>query len=172
MNKFKVGDKVRYIEKQTGTLIPGEVYVVSNLRVGSAPALSGVYLEGFDDTHWWYHHRFELAVEKEQPVNTPKPHKHADLIKQWADNPKLVIQYRAPNVHDDWRDCGGGVGWIAAYEYRIKPEPKPDRVIERHVQYVPSGDYFELWTSCYKAPNMQFTFDGETGKIKAAEIIS
>lgn len=52
------------------------------------------------------------------------PHKHAELIKAWADGAK--IEMRA--VSGKWvgyedRDCPT---WHELYEYRIKPEPKPE----------------------------------------------
>ena len=52
-----------------------------------------------------------------------------------------------------------------AFEWRIKPEPKPDVVRYRSV-----GE-----GSGYIVPqldsNLKLTFDGETGKLKAAEVI-
>jgi len=49
-----------------------------------------------------------------------KPHKHAELIKKWADGAKIEFfngenwfYDRYPSWHDD-------------YQYRIKPEPKPE----------------------------------------------
>ena len=51
-----------------------------------------------------------------------KPHKHAELIKQWADGAEI-----------EWRHFGEEVWWPAktpswniSCEYRIKPEPKPE----------------------------------------------
>jgi hypothetical protein len=49
-----------------------------------------------------------------------KPHKHAELIKQWADGHPV-------QVYGDmgWKDIDQPT-WNSQYEYRIKPdEPKP-----------------------------------------------
>ena len=48
-----------------------------------------------------------------------KPHKHAELIKAWADG--AVIQFL--NCSDDWIDVDNP-RWHKEGEYRIKPEEK------------------------------------------------
>lgn len=48
------------------------------------------------------------------------PHKHAELIKAWADGAK--IQWLRPG--DVWEDNIGTPGWHINHTYRIKPEPK------------------------------------------------
>ena len=52
-----------------------------------------------------------------------KPHKHAALIKAWADGAK--IQYRE---HGDipWKDTEPA--WVDRYQYRIKPKTVKYRV--------------------------------------------
>jgi hypothetical protein len=50
-----------------------------------------------------------------------KPHKHAALIKQWADNPSLEIQCRL--AEGTWVDCCNYFNWNTTLEYRIKPQP-------------------------------------------------
>lgn len=47
------------------------------------------------------------------------PHKHAELIKAWADGE--AIQSRP--VGGQWEDAPSP-GWYSNKEYRIKPEPK------------------------------------------------
>lgn len=69
MNKFKVGDKVRYIE-ETDTLVKGDVYTVVKLKTHTG----GVHLEGQPDWNWWYERRFELVEEKAETV-TAAPEK-------------------------------------------------------------------------------------------------
>ena len=90
------------------------------------------------------------------------PHKHAALIKAWADGAEIE-QYSFH--HNDW----GHVpfpSWKKDCLFRIKPEPKPDTV-----RYGFAPHYCGR-----KAPeandNIKFTFDGETGKLKSAEVIS
>lgn len=53
-----------------------------------------------------------------------KPHKHAELIKAWADGAQ--IQYRNEYVLE-WKDCAlRGPEWEGSTEYRVKPEAPPD----------------------------------------------
>lgn len=48
----------------------------------------------------------------------PTPHKHAALIKKWADNPKL--QFEFSNVHvSQWKACPGVPLWDEQSEYRV-----------------------------------------------------
>ena len=47
-----------------------------------------------------------------------KTHKHADLIKAWADGANIEL-----NLHGDWVDVPNP-DWIEVYQYRIKPEPR------------------------------------------------
>ena len=91
-------------------------------------------------------------------------HKHADLIHAWAEG--AVIQYRF-SPEDDWGDitCPS---FRHEGEYRIKPTPRPDVVRwacinESYGASSPSdivGD-----------PDIKLTFDGETGKLKSAEVL-
>lgn len=108
----------------------------------------------------------ELTTENEMK------HKHAELIKAWADG--AVIQYRT--TENNWCDCSGNSPyWSENFEYRIKPEPKPDVVkylcAEKHGEGCGSlGDTYYIvdhWHS-----QLKLTFDGETGKLKSAEVIS
>jgi hypothetical protein len=62
MSKFKVGDKVRYIERNSfSNLSYGEVYEVSDTVDLHN---SGVRLKCQDPEDWWYDSRFELYEEK------------------------------------------------------------------------------------------------------------
>ncbi len=47
-----------------------------------------------------------------------KPHKHAELIKAWADGAE--IQYRL-SPEEEWKDMGSPLWWDCN-EYRIKPK--------------------------------------------------
>ena len=53
-------------------------------------------------------------------------HKHADLIHAWADGAQ--IQWNDPNYDEPWSDIQVP-SWCENFEYRIKPEPKPDTVL-------------------------------------------
>ena len=53
-------------------------------------------------------------------------HKHAELIKAWADGAQIQIR---DDLDDIWLDTNSP-SWDAKYQYRIKPEPKEDFVHE------------------------------------------
>lgn len=88
-----------------------------------------------------------------------QPHKHAALIHAWADGAE--IEYK--NRHGEWHLAHNPPMWAEDGEYRIKPEPKPDLV--RFV-CVESGHTFRSLDD-----NLCITFDGETGKLKKAEVL-
>jgi len=50
------------------------------------------------------------------------PHKHAEIIKAWADGQDVQI-----NLGDGWEDINYP-NWYAQFDYRVKPEPKKYRV--------------------------------------------
>lgn len=89
------------------------------------------------------------------------PHKHAELIKAWADGAE--IQYSTGLSHL-WHSADNP-SWWKGYEYRIKPEPKPD-VVETY--WVESTSF--KW-DVERKHNLKLVFDGETGKLKAAEVL-
>lgn len=94
-----------------------------------------------------------------------KPHKHAELIKAWADGAEIEIKF-----YEGWRDCRP-IDWNENAEFRIKPEPKPDLVVERMVcvTVVDDDTYITLGVTHYS--NCRFVFDGTTGKLKSAEVL-
>lgn len=93
------------------------------------------------------------------------PHKHAELIKAWADGAQ--IQYKSQLLAER--------GWVddphpsfdVDYEWRIKPEPKPDDVI-----FICAKTNWIGYSHLRHADhNLQITLDGETGALKAAEVL-
>ncbi len=89
-----------------------------------------------------------------------QPHKHAELIKAWADGAEIEV-YDEPL--DRWVDVIGAPAWTSK-KYRIKPEPKPDVVVSRWV-------YRDGSTAHCSQSNVKYTFDGETGELKSAEVL-
>lgn len=89
------------------------------------------------------------------------PHKHAELIKAWADGAE--IEYK--EGWREWKKCEGQTPvWDVYTNYRIKPEPKPDIVRYRRAS---------LWwghETVEDGDNLKITFDGETGDLKSAEV--
>lgn len=107
-------------------------------------------------------------------------HKHADLIIAWANGAK--IQFRIPSagrLDNPWHDCPRSPEWHEKLEYRIKPEPKPDK--ERYAHFYSDGLGY-LYDSKQQAQDvkhpalgskgiLKFIFDGETGSIKSVEVL-
>lgn len=98
-------------------------------------------------------------------------HKHAEVIKAWADGAE--VEY-FPSNGKQWLDVSTP-GWYEDYQYRIKPEPKPDVVkycfttesFGHSRQELQSG----LVDSDGRKPNLKIVFDGETGALKSAEVL-
>ena len=93
------------------------------------------------------------------------PNKHHDLIVAWAKGADI-----------QWYDGSTWIttpypGWGAEQSYRIKPEPKPDVIL---YGCVVKGSVFicNIDTLKIKTDNVKFIFDGETGKLKKAEVIN
>ena len=98
------------------------------------------------------------------------PHKHSELIKVWADNPDTKFQASVPD-YVGWCDIDTPT-WHLDYEYRIRPEPKPDFVAYGFTSYC-SRDGFKFkhfGIIKWNGDNLKLTFDGETGKLKSAEV--
>jgi hypothetical protein len=98
-----------------------------------------------------------------------KPHPHAEFIKAWADGAE--IEFRTHN-NIEWSSVFKGWSWDSTVicEYRIKPEPKPDVVVEWLVEEQ-RVTYFDN-ISVDSGKNLRLTFDSETGKLKSAEVIA
>ena len=97
-------------------------------------------------------------------------HKHYDYIVAWAEGEEIQVKDKETG---EWEDlcCNP---WHNDFKYRIKPEPKPDVVryifveattlaLHEFVQVIQSDKHLP--------PNLCLTFDGETGKLKSAEVI-
>lgn len=96
---------------------------------------------------------------------------HAELIKAWADG--ATVQAKAAN--GEWFDCRTP-SWFPQDEYRIRPEPRPDVTLYCWVDNLVLDDpnLYGFITNArehYKGDNLRLTFDGETGKLKSAEVI-
>ena len=98
-------------------------------------------------------------------------HKHAEVIKafvdgiecEWFDSLNNKWQLIRELKEFDW-----GVG-----NARIKPEPKPDVIGYAKVyDSNPMVTYVSLSsTQLFSDDNLKLIFDGETGKLKSAEVI-
>lgn len=97
------------------------------------------------------------------------PHKHAELIKAWADGHQ--IQYRH-NGQMGWTSIGDyPPEWSLNTEYRIKPEPKPDVSFYARLELDNLPKRVQVMDPDPQLHNVKLTFDGETGELKAAEVL-
>lgn len=95
-----------------------------------------------------------------------KPHKHAAIIKAWADGSQ--VQGRRDKDYE-WVDLASPI-WSVHKEYRVKPEPKPNSIILMQMtRSVAEGHQCAAYET--ETPNIKCTFDGDTGKLKAVEMI-
>jgi hypothetical protein len=93
-----------------------------------------------------------------------KPHKHAELIKAWADGAE--IEYR---FFDDgeW-NIANTPSWKEGTQYRIKPEP--DQISYLLLNYPHKHTWFESNHPC-EHDCIKIVRDRKTGKLKAAEVL-
>ena len=89
-------------------------------------------------------------------------HKHADVIIAWANGAKIQLYHHS---RGEWIDTPD-MSWLECTTYRVKPEPKPD-VVVRYGAIASENGLFEG----REKPNLKLTFDGETGELKAAEVL-
>lgn len=99
-----------------------------------------------------------------------KPHKQAELIKAWADGAE--IQWRDKDSDSDraWRDTNDPWFWNGInMEFRIKPEPKPD--FYRYLRITEDCHNYDIKFAFKHDSHIKLTFDGETNKLKSAEVL-
>lgn len=99
-----------------------------------------------------------------------KPHIHAELIKAWADGSEIEYFNTTDNK---WKPIFKGWSWDSTLhiEMRIKPQLKPDKVEYAYVKYSYHETVFHWHLSGCDPRNLKLTFDGETGKLKSAEVL-
>ena len=94
----------------------------------------------------------------------PTTHVHAALIKAWADGAE--IQYlHSESGYPDWITITHP-NWSGDGDYRIKPKPDVVRYVCAATEGMSLGTEKKCW-----ADNLKLTFDGDTGKLKAAEVL-
>jgi len=102
----------------------------------------------------------------------PTPHKHAEVIKAWADG--ADIEFRMPTsslVEYTWQRLKQESPlWAVDLEYRVKPEVKPDYSLVAWVS--PYRDQLQR----HQLPqttgwDIRVICDGETGKLKSVQLI-
>lgn len=103
-----------------------------------------------------------------------KPHKHAELIKAWADGAEIEFRKSfhvagpgGGTCFTDWKSKLHD-SWQEHIQYRIKPKPKPDVVYYFEVDKYKN---FHQIDTVAGMSNLKLIFDGETGKLKSAEVL-
>lgn len=97
-------------------------------------------------------------IEGEETVMS-KPHKHAELIKKWADG--AIIQYRTTTFRS-WADCDSNRPcWDKRFEYRVKPP-----LVEKWKWVILNNDgEFSVTHSLYSSPDDFFKVNPSKGKL-------
>ena len=90
-----------------------------------------------------------------------KPHIHAEAIKAWADGAEIEYLSERTNC---WWSCTSP-DWLPHIQYRIKPQDLSSTYIADHKYNVRVPEHWET-------PNLLLRFEGGTGKLKSAEVIS
>lgn len=93
-----------------------------------------------------------------------KPHKHAEIIKAWADGND--IETRCENGL--WSYCESP-SWSEWVEYRIKQRPDLHFFVSIAVDVAINRCHIS--TGDAPLPNIQLTFDRETRFLKAAKVL-
>lgn len=93
------------------------------------------------------------------------PRKHAELIKLWADGATIQVMCK---TNKKWLDLIYAPNWEDETEYRVKP--KPDVVTVARVQHINGQTEWRNLFDHDIGGKVQFTFDGETGKLKAVKL--
>lgn len=98
-----------------------------------------------------------------------KPHKHAELIKAWADGAEIQL-LDDNGIWMDFRE-GDTPAWNPEYKYRVKPQPKSDvrKSFFAHGNYHFQGMHISARND--EVHNLILTFSGETGELKSAEVL-
>lgn len=94
------------------------------------------------------------------------PHKHAELIKAWADG----AQIERKDDFGNW-EIIKNPAWHESFDYRIKPEPKPDSVIYASAMKRGQNTSLGFREGSEQDANLRLTFNGETGALKSAEVL-
>lgn len=109
-----------------------------------------------------------------------KPHKHAELIKAWADGAEIQFRYRNNNL-PIWSDIANPT-WKDECEYRVKAkEPIVRYACASYIDYdaySTEGSLHNLeetkthWTKNSNCTdNIKATFCPDTGKLLSVEMI-
>ncbi len=110
-----------------------------------------------------------LSRKKENTmVVANAPHKHAELIKKWADGAK--IELFSPSM-DEWIPVGNP-SWCVSSDYRIKSERKPDIVRNVILSNAPNVNAVRMHYTSEIEANARIVFDGESNQLKELTMLT
>ena len=119
---FRLDDKVRVLEKaDNGDVKVGTVDVITDVLRNGEVRVGNRYANWFLGCHGG-----KLELVKPEPVYPNKPHKHAELIKAWADGADIQA---FSTWGGEWQDTVRAPSWHIDTQYRIKPV-KSDKDIQ------------------------------------------
>lgn len=91
-------------------------------------------------------------------------HKHAEIIKAWADGAQIEFF-----TSDEFWEDTKHPQWHEDMEYRIKHKPDIAFYCETYFDKKPvKTPMHPIWLT---TDNLRLIYDGETGKLKKAEIL-
>ena len=97
-----------------------------------------------------------------------KPHKHAEVIKAWADGAE--IEFRSATAKGEWW-LAPAPNWAEEFEYRVKPQPKKYKV-DVWLLFKHNGSFFSMYVTspppediydCYRV--IHHTLEGELPNV-------
>ena len=101
------------------------------------------------------------------PLPPNEPHKHAALIKAWADGAEIECFY---TVFKDWLVVEKP-SWDVDLNYRIKPTKPKDKHMEALIVLSPFAGPL-LYAAAPNEANCVLVFDGTSNKLIKAEVKS
>lgn len=167
-NNLKIGDKV--VVARVVNPLAGRYQGMMNPAnyLGKQGSVEDLYSTGYDNgievlfeggTSWYFNiEDIDLITEKEQTMEKTKtPHRHADIIKAWADGEEIEMRDRSGKWLYVTSDCPS---WLAE-EYRIKPK------FEKRYKYAFPGGGSEWYISSwyYKDDTTFTTKSGYIGTV-------
>ena len=90
-----------------------------------------------------------------------QPHKHAEVIKAWADGESIEVQ-----VGEEWQKVARPL-FLVDSVYRVKPK---NLTVKRHVSYVVYQDMTRTLGVAESECNIEYTFDPD-GKLLDAKVL-
>lgn len=106
-----------------------------------------------------------IVNQRKSKLQMNKPHKHAEVIKAWADGASIEFRYDRASP---WKQILVPL-WKERYQYRVKtPE---NQTVYAQIGLDPTGDAFIYQTqkekpgALSKNLNVRCVFDGETNEL-------